>query len=186
MGTCCSRSSGGASSASIPAEAPAQVVWDTFLDLDATPEYMSHVKAIRRERPNSNNKDAIAVGTRWQETRVYWGYETVVYNTVVELDPGKRMRTGSSFSYGVGLDHALNSSTLELIPIDATSCHIVMTFGFQPDSSFVGDVHGILCRPCLRRRGESIIRDELADLAAEAERRYKQQRPQRSNECVSE
>jgi len=149
--------------------APLPVVWDTAVDLEAYPDFSSHVTSIERE---DGNQQTMSLGTRWKETRVYSGYQTTTYNTATEVVPGMRIRVASSFNYGNSLENTETASTLEFITIDESNSEVVEFFSFQP-VGLLGDIIGCLCRPCLRRRTLIVLRDELADLKAEAERRYK-------------
>ena len=163
-GVCCSAVNGWQS---VKVEAPIEVLWNLILDLDAYPSFLSHVKSIDRH----GDQTKCMVGSRYTETRTYPGAKDdfVVQNTVTDMVDGNGARRVLSVaaSFKAGPTISENTSTLIVISIDDTTCELVASFAIH-----LGWLQQFFCRCCLIGQGRMVVRDEIADYAKEAERRY--------------
>lgn len=148
-------------------DAPASVVWSVLTDLEGTAQLLQGVKGIERLSADTGYQ----VGTRWRETRVMFGQEASEEMTVVEVEPERRTVLHAE-SHGMKY-----VSGFELRPVrdelgEPAQTQLVMRFEGEAVE------HGLLQRFLMAATGplgaaasKKAMRQDLMDIAAEAERR---------------
>lgn len=151
-------------------DAPASVVWSVLTDLEGTAALLQGVQGIERLSADTGYQ----VGTRWRETRVMFGQEASEEMTVVEVEPERRTVLHAQ-SHGMKY-----VSGFELRPVrdelgEPAQTQLVMRFEGE------GVEHGLLQRfltaatgPLGAAASKKAMRQDLKDIAAEAERRAAQ------------
>ena len=148
-------------------DAPAAVVWSVLTDLEGTAELLQGVTAIERLSEDTGYQ----VGTRWRETRVMVGQEASEEMTVVEVEPQRRTVLHAE-SHGMKY-----ISGFELRPVrdelgEPGQTQLIMRFEGEPVE------HGLMQKLIMAATGplgaaasKKAMRQDLQDIAAEAERR---------------
>lgn len=149
-------------------EAPASVVWEVLTDLEGTAQVLRGVTAVERLSEDTGYQ----VGTRWRETRTMFGQEASEEMTVTEVEPQRRTVL-SAESHGMQY-----TSGFELRPVrdelgePGGQTQLVMRFEGEPVE------HGLMQRVLTAATGplgaaasRRAMRQDLRDIAAEAERR---------------
>jgi carbon monoxide dehydrogenase subunit G len=138
-------------------DAPAADVWSLVTDLERSVDALRGITAIER----LDDGDGFGVGTRWRETRELFGREATEEMEVVDLAPG------SSYTVEARSGNTHYVSTIEVRPLDATSCELLMSLAGR-SSSVAGRLAaatlGRLFSPATRRAMER----DLDDIAAAA------------------
>jgi carbon monoxide dehydrogenase subunit G len=140
--------------------APPAAVWAVLTDLDAAPEVLSGVTRV--ERLTEGPYD---VGTRWRETRTMFGREGTEEMWVSAVEP-ETTTTVRAASHGTEY-----TSTFVLAP-EGEGTELVFSFGgTQQDSSGVRALLGRLVGALGLAATRKMMRRDLDDIAAAAERR---------------
>lgn len=144
--------------------APAEIVWAVLTELDDAPSFMTTMVAVERiEGP------AYDVGTRWRETRKH-GRSTITQElTATVAEPPHRTVVASE---AYGLRH---EATMRVMPTP-TGSTLSFTFDVSPlpeTGRLKALVYGTASRLGAGVARETMTQDlaDLADIAAEAERR---------------
>jgi hypothetical protein len=181
--------------------APADIVWETRMDIDAIPAIVSVVKSIERikdydddddEDPTitNNNMKPIGVGTRWKETREYSGARIVVHQSITdvstEVDDNIKGGLGEcrrrTVRYGSYVDNApwywfagnaAATRTVTVVPITDASCHVSVTWAIVSDHGWVAGVRSVFCGCFTVAKTKRHFHNESLAQAVEAERRYR-------------
>lgn len=140
-----------------PCSAPVETVWAVATDLANAPAAISGISTT--EVLSSGD---FGVGTRWKETRRMYGRDASETMTITAVEPG-RSYTAEAASSGMRY-----VTTWEFAPVEGGS-EITMTFSGEP----VGTLGKMLSRVMgfMNRSVEKAMRQDMADLAAYAERR---------------
>jgi hypothetical protein len=158
-------------------EVPAETVWATIADLEASPFIIQTVSSLLR----TGSKGDFEVGTTWHETRIHKGREFVLHKTITAIvDPNndndennKERSVSIAVNYTASnplVQDAANTSTLTVIPISASSCQLMATIAFSTPG-LLSKIELTLCGCCVRRMiGKSILA-ELSDYEIEATKR---------------
>lgn len=148
-------------------DAPASVVWSVLTDLEGTAALLQGVQGIERLSADTGYQ----VGTRWRETRVMFGQEASEEMTVVEVEPERRTVLHAE-SHGMKY-----ISGFELRPVrdelgEPGQTQLIMRFEGEPVE------HGLMQKLIMAATGplgaaasKKAMRQDLQDIAAEAERR---------------
>jgi len=140
-----------------PCTAPVDVVWAVATDLANVPDAIGGISSTE-----VHTDGEFGVGTRWTETRVMYGKQASETMTIIDVEPG-RSYTAEAESSG------MRYVTSWQITPRAEGSEIVMTFGGEP----TGTVGRVMSKAMafMTRSVEKAMRQDMADLAAAAERR---------------
>ncbi len=152
-------------------DAPASVVWSVLTDLEAAQSLLQGVTAIERLSDDTGYQ----VGTRWRETRIMFGQEASEEMTVTEVVPERRAVLHAA-SHG-----AVYTSGFELRPVrdelgeSGQQTQLVMHFaGVPAEQGAMQRLLAALTAPLGAAVSRKAMRQDLHDIAAEAERRHRQ------------
>jgi hypothetical protein len=177
----CSSSSVVTGFATLEIEAPAETVWATISDLEAFPSIIQAVASFKHTGGGDFD-----VGTKWHETRVNMGRDVVVHKTITAIVNDEKER---SFSIGSNytasnplLQDAVTTSTLTIIPIDASSCQLMVTIAC---TKIKQPFCGCFIRRIVTRMIKKSLLAELSDYETAATKR-EEERPTTSKKCNEE
>jgi hypothetical protein len=147
-------------------DAPAETVWATIADLDASPFIFRAVTSFKR-----TGGGKFDVGTTWEETRTHNGGYFVLRKTITEIVNNEKER---SVSIAVNFTasnpwqhHACITRTSTVMPVNASSCQLILTSAFCW-ASLWGKIKRIMCCSCIRCMIQRTILAELSDYEAAA------------------
>ena len=153
-------------------EAPADIVWETLMDIDAMPTIVSAVQSIERIGDSSQK---IGVGICWKETRAYNGTQVFANVSITHLSAEKY-----SISYGTVLDSPMNpirgaASTTSVVvkPLDDKSCQVMGTFAVV-SNSWEAVIRNMFCGCCTLKETNRELKKEFLEYFNESIRRYDQ------------
>ncbi|QCU79090.1 SRPBCC family protein [Citricoccus sp. SGAir0253] len=146
--------------------APAATVWEVLADLEGTARVLSGVTSVERLSADTG----YGVGTSWRETRVMLGREASEVMTVTAMEPGRRTEIRAE-SHGMRYE-----TVLELLPVAGGAggerAQLVMRFRGEPvRPSLPLRLLAAVTAPLGAAASRRAMRQDLADIAAEAERR---------------
>jgi uncharacterized membrane protein len=139
--------------------APVQRVRDVATDLAGSPQVVRGIDAVEVLTPGP-----FGVGTRWRETRTMMGRSATEEMTVTEVAPQRSYRVEATSG---GAHHV---STFAFAPSSDGGTDVTTTSGGRPTST-VARVLGAVTAPLGRRAVTRALEQDLADIAAAAERR---------------
>ena len=151
-------------------EAPADVVWETLIDIDAAPNIVSALQSIEQD-----GNEKVGVGTRWKETRVYNGKQVIVNVSVTHLSAETYSMSSAAilespmnngFTRG-----AASTSSFRVQPLDDKSCRVVSTFAVASNSCR-SVIRNMFCGCYLLKETNRQFEKELREYCSEAIRRY--------------
>ena len=138
--------------------APVERVWAVTTDLAGAPQVVRGIDAVEVLTPGG-----FGVGTRWRETRTMMGRSATEEMTVTAVEP-QRSYTTEAVRPGVRY-----SSRVAVTPAVGGGSDLSMTFGASPTSA-VARVLAAVTGPLARRSVTRAMEQDLADIAAAAER----------------
>lgn len=150
--------------------APAAVVWEVLTDLEGTARVLEGVRAVQRLSTDTGYQ----VGTSWRETRVMFGQEASEDMTVTAVDPGRRTEVQAE-SHGTRY-----RTEFEVLPIGGIGAEAGRPIRTQLVMRFQGEgvtggglrrLLGAVTAPLGLAVTRKAMRQDLRDIAAEAERR---------------
>ncbi len=148
-----------------PVAAPAEIVWAVLTELDDAPSFMTTMTAVERIAG-----PAYDVGTRWRETRKH-GRSSITQELAVTV--AERPHRTVVVSEAYGLRH---EATMRVLPAP-TGATLAFSFDVSPlpeTGRLKALAYGTASRLGARVAREMMTQD-LADIAAEAERRAQPQ-----------
>lgn len=141
-------------------DATSSVVWQVLTDLEGSAEVLSGVTSIERLAGTAHE-----VGTRWRETRTMMGMQASEVMEVVAIDPEHHLQIAAE-------SHGMSYQTVFTVVPRGRGALVHMTFhGASADSGLLKRTAGLITAPLGRMMTRSMMRQDLRDLAAEAERR---------------
>jgi uncharacterized protein YndB with AHSA1/START domain len=147
--------------------APAAAVWEVLTDLEGTAQVLGGVRGVERLSGDTGYQ----VGTRWRESRVMFGQEATEDMTVTAVEPGRRTELRAE-------SHGMRYRTeFELRPVTGgadASPRTQLVMRFQGEHAHGGRARkllGALTAPLGVAVSRTAMRQDLADIAAAAERR---------------
>jgi hypothetical protein len=171
--------------ATLEIEAPAETVWATIADLEASPVILQAVASFKRTGGGD-----FEVGTKWLETRVHLGREFVAHKTITAIVNDEKERSVSiavNFTASNPLvQDAVSTHTLTVIPINASSCQLMATIAFS--TTLLSKIERTLCGCCIRRITSRLIGkiyERLSDYETAATKREQERliTSEKSNEA---
>jgi carbon monoxide dehydrogenase subunit G len=176
----CSSSSVVTGFATLEIEAPAETVWATIADLEASPVILQAVASFERTGGGD-----FEVGTKWLETRVHLGRDVVLHKTITAIvnDENNKERSVSIVvNYTAAnpqVQDAVSTNTLTVIPINASSCQLMVTVAFSTPKLW-RKIERTLCLCCIRRIASRLmgknLRADLSDYETAATKREQERR----------
>ena len=144
-------------------DAPPHGVFAILADLHAWPSVISAIAGGHAPRR------AVAVGTRFRETREMFGRKATEEMTVAEIEPPRRLIL-TAFNHGTAyrVEH--------LLAAEGTGTRVTLAFEGRPVAT---PRRGCCCRLACSFRGtvRRQLASDLADLGREAERRHRDGAP---------
>ena len=153
---------------------PPSLLWQTVIDIDSTPDFLSTVKSVERI-DGSSKDDPLTIGTKWKEVRQYKGNDAhmvkTVHNVGSDTSPYPRM-----FAVNVSfptMKKMANTSTIIVFPEeeDCNASILAGTFVGVP-GGFLFKLQMLLFGTSIRKHTAASFRKELDDIAKEAIRRH--------------
>jgi hypothetical protein len=178
--------------ATLEIEVPAETVWATIADLEACPVILQAVASFERTGGGD-----FEVGTKWLETRVDLGREFVAHKTITAIvDPNDNGENNKERSVSIAVNYttasnplvqdAISTHTLTVIPINASSCQLMVTIAFSTPKLW--RIERTFCLCCIRRiasRSIGKIYGRLSDYETAATKREQERlmTSEKSNEA---
>ncbi|MEM9304530.1 MAG: SRPBCC family protein [Pseudomonadota bacterium] len=142
---------------SIDVDAPQERVFEVFTDFERAAEHMDGI-----ERLEVLTETPVGVGTRFRETRIFYGREATEEIEITTFDPPNRY-VAEAHSHGAEF-----RSEFRFEALAAGGTRVEVTFGAMP-VSFLARILAFLSRLMLKGVQECTQQD-LVDLKAVAER----------------
>lgn len=147
-------------SISVTAHAPASVMWEVVTDIENAPSVVEGIEKVEV----LDGGTEFGVGYKWRETRTMFGKTATEDMTVTRVEPGRSYLTEAD-NHGAHYE-----STVSVTALSDTTCELTMRFDATA-SGFLNKTLGVVVGKLMERSVRKMIKQDLDDLVAAAERR---------------